>query len=55
MITIFERKNYLGAGMPYSNKGANEEHVKNVSSNEIPEFVIPLDESLKSVPLIICF
>ena len=35
-IHIFERKNYLGAGMPYSAEGANDEHITNVSDNEIP-------------------
>lgn len=38
-IEIFERKEQLGAGMPYSAEGALEEHVTNVSGNEIPEMV----------------
>ena len=36
-IDIYERKNHLGMGMPYSYEGANDEHVTNVSDNEIPE------------------
>ena len=38
-ISIFEKSGKLGAGMPYSNAGANEEHVTNVSDNEIPSIV----------------
>ncbi len=36
-VTIFEKSGRLGAGMPYSRCGTGEEHVTNVSSNEIPE------------------
>lgn len=36
-IDIFEKKKELGPGMPYSYEGANEEHITNVSGNEIPE------------------
>ncbi|MGQ2984550.1 FAD/NAD(P)-binding protein [Flavobacterium sp.] len=36
-VTIFERSERLGAGMPYSKCGAEAEHVTNVSANEIPE------------------
>jgi len=36
-VTIFERSDRLGAGMPYSKCGAEAEHVTNVSANEIPE------------------
>ncbi len=49
-ITIFEKKNNLGAGMPYSTDGANDEHVTNVSGNEIPELVTPLADWIKTVP-----
>lgn len=38
-IEIFERKKTIGAGMPYSEEGANPEHITNVSDNEIPEIV----------------
>jgi len=36
-LFIFEKSNRLGAGMPYSKRGANIEHVANVSANELPE------------------
>lgn len=48
-ITIFEKKNRLGAGMPYSAEGANDEHITNVSGNEIPELVTPLAEWIKTI------
>lgn len=49
-IDIFEKKKQLGAGMPYSRAGANEEHITNVSGNEIPELVTPISEWIKTVP-----
>ena len=49
-ITIFERKNKLGPGMPYSAEGANDEHITNVSSNEIPLLATSLADWIKSVP-----
>jgi uncharacterized NAD(P)/FAD-binding protein YdhS len=48
-ITIFERKNKLGAGMPYSSEGANDEHITNVSGNEIPVLVTSLDDWVKTI------
>jgi uncharacterized NAD(P)/FAD-binding protein YdhS len=48
-ITIFERKKRLGEGMPYGCEGANDEHVTNVSGNEIPELVTSLSEWIKTV------
>lgn len=48
-VAIFEKKNNLGQGMPYSTEGANDEHVTNVSGNEIPELVTPLADWIKSV------
>lgn len=48
-ITLFERKNKLGSGMPYSTDGANDEHITNVSSNEIPMLVTPLHDWIKTV------
>ena len=48
-VTVFERKNQLGAGMPYSADGANDEHITNVSGNEIPELATPLAEWIKTV------
>lgn len=35
-IEVFEKSDVLGAGMPYSKFGALDEHVTNVSPNEIP-------------------
>lgn len=50
VINIFERKNKLGSGMPYSIEGAGDEHITNVSSNEIPLLVTSLADWIKSVP-----
>ncbi len=36
-VDIFERNKEIGPGMPYSEDGANLEHVTNVSDNEIPK------------------
>ncbi|MBB6271072.1 putative NAD(P)/FAD-binding protein YdhS [Pedobacter cryoconitis] len=49
-IHIFERKGYLGAGMPYSSEGANDEHITNVSDNEIPEIFNSISEWVKTAP-----
>lgn len=49
-IDVFEKGNRLGAGMPYSQKGANKEHVTNVSANEIPELVTPISSWIQTVP-----
>lgn len=43
-IHIFEKGQQLGAGMPYSSQGANEEHVTNVSANEIPKLEQSINE-----------
>ena len=48
-VDIFERKQDLGMGMPYSREGANDEHVTNVSGNEIPDMVTPISEWIKTV------
>ncbi|MCF0062856.1 FAD/NAD(P)-binding protein [Dyadobacter chenwenxiniae] len=49
-IHIFESKKLLGAGMPYSYQGSNQEHVTNVSDNEIPEIVTSIEEWIQTVP-----
>lgn len=49
-VFIFESGSRLGAGMPYSKEGANEEHVTNVSDNEIPELVCTVREWLPQAP-----
>lgn len=48
-IHVFEKNKELGSGMPYSADGANDEHVTNVSGNEIPELVTPLDAWIRTV------
>lgn len=48
-VSIFERKQQLGAGMPYSRDGSNKEHITNVSGNEIPDLDIAVADWIKSV------
>jgi len=48
-ISIFERKQQLGAGMPYSSDGSNKEHITNVSGNEIPELDKPVADWIQCV------
>ncbi|MCX2583243.1 FAD/NAD(P)-binding protein [Pedobacter sp. MR22-3] len=49
-IEIFERKNMLGSGMPYSTEGANQEHITNVSDNEIPVIFNSIEDWVKMAP-----
>ncbi|WP_316804280.1 FAD/NAD(P)-binding protein [Pedobacter nototheniae] len=49
-IEIFERKQHLGMGMPYSAEGANDEHITNVSDNEIPTIFNHINEWVKVAP-----
>lgn len=49
-IDVFEKKGQLGAGMPYSREGANEEHITNVSANEVPPLVTSMEEWIKTIP-----
>ncbi len=49
-IHIFERKGQLGLGMPYSEEGACDEHITNVSDNEIPQMVSSIEEWVKIAP-----
>ena len=49
-ITIIEKTNQLGAGMPYSKQGACNEHVTNVSGNEIPVMVTSVRGWVKDAP-----
>jgi hypothetical protein len=48
VVDLFEQKHQLGRGMPYSNEGSGEEHVTNVSANEIPAIVTSLAEWSKT-------
>jgi uncharacterized NAD(P)/FAD-binding protein YdhS len=47
-IHIFERKKEVGPGMPYSEEGANREHVTNVSDNEIPIIATSIKDWVKT-------
>lgn len=38
-ISIFEKNERLGVGMPYGKYGARKEHLANVSANEIPALI----------------
>lgn len=49
-ISIFERKNALGQGMPYSVEGASIEHITNVSSQELPSLKDDLSRWLRELP-----
>ena len=49
-ISIFEKGNVLGAGMPYSNCGAADEHITNVSGNEIPDLKSSVEEWVQAAP-----
>lgn len=46
-ISIFEKSQRLGAGMPYSSEGANSEHIANVSAHELPDLPQNVYEYLK--------
>ena len=49
-IHIYEKTDHLGAGMPYSSTGANNEHVTNVSDNEIPPLVTSIADWVQTLP-----
>src|SRR5690606_29753210 len=49
-IHIYERKNSLGSGMPYSQDRANQEQVMTIVDIEIKTIVTFLAEQIKSVP-----
>src|ERR1700750_2463504 len=53
VIDIFEKKHELGTGMPYSAEGANDEHITNVSGNEIPELVTSIAEWIETAPKVL--
>lgn len=50
VVDIFEKNKALGAGMPYSADGANDEHITNVSGNEIPTLVTSIAGWIKNLP-----
>lgn len=49
-VNVYEKGDCLGAGMPYSHAGAADEHVTNVSGNEIPQLPTTVSDWIKSVP-----
>ncbi|MES2060722.1 MAG: FAD/NAD(P)-binding protein [Bacteroidota bacterium] len=49
-IDIFEKKDQLGTGMPYSTEGAGKEHITNVSGNEIPKLVTSVADWIETAP-----
>jgi uncharacterized NAD(P)/FAD-binding protein YdhS len=49
-VDIFEKKHQLGVGLPYSTDGARDEHITNVSGNEIPELVTSVAEWIAGAP-----
>ncbi|MFW2135450.1 FAD/NAD(P)-binding protein [Chryseobacterium sp. TY4] len=49
-VLIFEKNDRLGAGMPYSEKGAKKEHVANVSAKELPKLMDTLPEFISKYP-----
>lgn len=48
-ISIFEKSDVLGKGMPYGAAGACKEHITNVSDNEIPKLVTSVQEWSKNL------
>lgn len=42
-IDVFEKEQTIGAGMPYSRLGAEDEHIANVSANELPDVLRPME------------
>lgn len=49
-ITIIEKNDRPGPGMPFSENGANEEHITNESDNELPHLVTSVKEWLEIAP-----
>ena len=49
-IEIFEKQQHVGIGMPYGPKGASDEHITNVSGNEIPDLPNELTKWIKHLP-----
>ncbi len=49
-ILIFEKNDRLGVGMPYGKYGAENEHLANVSSNEIPKLLEDFETYMHKFP-----
>ncbi|UZJ64773.1 FAD/NAD(P)-binding protein [Sphingobacterium sp. KU25419] len=52
-IYIFEKNERLGVGMPYGKYGSCNEHLANVSANEIPELIYDVPTYLSDIHLMI--
>jgi len=50
IVDIYEKSGELGCGMPYGHDGSADEHVTNVSGNEIPELPADMADWVKKVP-----
>ncbi|MCE7042412.1 FAD/NAD(P)-binding protein [Dyadobacter sp. CY312] len=48
-VDIFEKKKEVGPGMPYSQEGANREHITNVSDNEIPVIATSIEKWIETL------
>ena len=48
-VTIYEKGSNLGCGMPYSHDGAADEHITNVSGNEIPALPVEVSDWVKTI------
>lgn len=49
-VLIFEKNDRLGVGMPYGRFGAENEHVANVSANELPELLENFETYIQKYP-----
>ncbi|MCX8523882.1 FAD/NAD(P)-binding protein [Chryseobacterium formosus] len=49
-IFIFEKNDRLGVGMPYGKFGSCNEHVANVSANELPELIDSFEDFIRRNP-----
>ncbi|WP_312769251.1 FAD/NAD(P)-binding protein, partial [Epilithonimonas sp.] len=49
-ITIFEKNDRLGVGMPYGKNGSNKEHVANISAAELPDLEICFEDYITKHP-----
>ncbi|NCD68896.1 FAD/NAD(P)-binding protein [Mucilaginibacter agri] len=49
VVDIYEKGDCIGCGMPYSNNGAADEHITNVSGNEIPDLITGVADWIKTV------
>lgn len=49
-VTIFEKNDRPGPGMPYSRDGAGDEHITNISDSESPRLVTSMNEWIQTAP-----